>query len=253
MVALYGFPGNTGLGALGEQPLDATVARAKQVAASYASLVDVPVVPAFEIIATVASASAGPDGDYSNESSVDFLRPWIDAAAANGIYVVLDLQPGRSDFLTKAKLYTDLLVRPNVGLALDPEWRVAPNSFPNGVNGAGAGSVTANEINQTSQWLEDLTRSHKLPQKLLMLHQFRLDMITNRQAVKTDYDDLSIIIHADGYGSTGEKFNTWNTLHVGEPPNIHWGWKNFYTEDHPTFTPQQTVAINPQPVFVSYQ
>src|SRR5262249_19170591 len=81
MVALYGFPGNTGLGALGEQPLDATIARAKQVAASYASLVDVPVVPAFEIIATVASASAGPDGDYSSEASVDFLRPWIDAAA----------------------------------------------------------------------------------------------------------------------------------------------------------------------------
>ena len=44
------------LGALGEQPVDAAITRAKQVAASYGALVDEPVVPAFEIITTVASA-----------------------------------------------------------------------------------------------------------------------------------------------------------------------------------------------------
>src|SRR5258706_16064349 len=37
MIALYGHPGATSLGALGEQPLDATIARAKAVAASYSS------------------------------------------------------------------------------------------------------------------------------------------------------------------------------------------------------------------------
>ena len=69
-------------------------------------------------IATVASASAGSDGNYSNEVPVSVLKPWIDAARAAGIYVVLDLQPGRSDFLSQAKLYTALLTQPNVGLAL---------------------------------------------------------------------------------------------------------------------------------------
>jgi hypothetical protein len=57
MVALYGHPGDTVLGSLGEQSLDATVARAQRVASSYASLFSEPVVPTFEIITTIASAS----------------------------------------------------------------------------------------------------------------------------------------------------------------------------------------------------
>ena len=42
-----------------------------------------PVVPTFEIIATVASSSAGSDGDYSNEFPNSKFQPWIDAARAH--------------------------------------------------------------------------------------------------------------------------------------------------------------------------
>ncbi|HLT09240.1 MAG TPA: hypothetical protein VK028_00345, partial [Micromonosporaceae bacterium] len=149
MVALYGHPGDTGLGALGEQSLDAAVKRAKKVAASYQSLVDEPVIPAFEIITTVASASAGPDGDYSSESSIEHIKPWVDAAKKEGIYVVLDLQPGRTDFLTQAKRYAELLKEPHVGLALDPEWRLAPGQR----HMVQIGSVSAKEVNATAEWL----------------------------------------------------------------------------------------------------
>ena len=90
------------------------------------ALSDEPVIPAFEIITTVASSEAGADGDYSFESSLDHMRPWVDAAAAAGHYVILDLQPGYTDFLTQAKRYEELLAQPHVGLALDPEWRLAP-------------------------------------------------------------------------------------------------------------------------------
>jgi hypothetical protein len=249
MVALYGHPGDTGLGALGQQSLAATITRAKQVAASYSSLVQEPVIPAFEIIATVAAASAGADGNYSNESSEASLKPWIDAALANGIYVVLDLQPGRSDFLSQAKQYADLLAYPNVGLALDPEWHMKSNEVPMEV----IGSVDSSEINKTAQWLANLTKEHNLPQKVLMLHQFRLDMITNRSKLETDFDQLQIVIHADGFGSTPQKFNTWDTLHTDAPANVIWGWKNFYTQDRPTLTPPQTMAVKPTPFFVSYQ
>ena len=44
------------------------------------ALSTVPVVPSFEIIATVAQRAPGRDGDYSGESSVRCLRPWVDAA-----------------------------------------------------------------------------------------------------------------------------------------------------------------------------
>jgi hypothetical protein len=249
MVALYGHPGDTILGSLGEQPVDAAIARARSDAASYRSLVKEPVVPTFEIIATVASSAAGADGDYSSESSIAHLKPWVDAARKAGVYVVLDLQPGRTDFLTQAKLYTQLLKQPHVGLALDPEWRLKPGQR----HMVQIGSVTAAEINRTAAWLAKLTRDNNLPQKVLMLHQFRLDMIINRSSVDTSHDELRVIIHADGFGTAGQKYDTWNAMHINPPANVVWGWKNFYDEDRPTFTPGQTVAVNPSPVFISYQ
>jgi len=120
-VALYGHPGTAALGVLGEQDLPGSIARVQKLAASYAALSDVPVVPTFEIIATTASSEPGADRDYSSESTVESLRPWVDRAAAAGMYVVIDLQPGRADSLSQARRYIDLLRLPNVGLALDPE------------------------------------------------------------------------------------------------------------------------------------
>jgi len=207
------------------------------------------VVPAFEIIATVASSSAGPDGDYSAESSMAHLRPWVDAAREAGVYVVLDLQPGRTDFLTQAKRYTELLREPHVGLALDPEWRLKPGQR----HMVQIGSVSAEEVNATAAWLAQFTREHKLPQKVLLLHQFRVDMITNRKSVNTRHDELAVVVHADGFGTPGQKLDTWHAIRADSPPDVWWGWKNFYDEDQPTFTPGQTVAVKPAPVFISYQ
>ena len=63
LVALYGHPGTPGLGVLGDQDLAASIERARAVAAQYRPLSRVPVVPAFEIIATVAQAAARPGRD----------------------------------------------------------------------------------------------------------------------------------------------------------------------------------------------
>jgi hypothetical protein len=237
------------LGVLGEQPLEEAVERAGKVAAGYDSLVDEPVVPALEIITTIASAGAGPEGDYSRRTPVDKLRPWVEAAAAAGLYVVLDLQPGRTDFLSQAKEYEELLAEPHVGLALDPEWRLAPDQR----HLEQIGSVSAAEVNQVVEWLADLTAEHRLPQKLLVLHQFTLRMITDRETVDTGRDELAVLIHVDGFGSPGQKHATWDALHANPPPDVWWGWKNFYDEDQPTFSPARTVDVSPSPVFISYQ
>lgn len=250
MVALYGHPGVPALGVLGEQDPAASVARAKTLAAEYQPLVGEPVVPAFELITTVADSSPGRDGDYSAEATVDFVRPWVDAAEAAGVYVVLDLQPGRADLLDQARRYEELLARSHVGLALDPEWKLRSGQVP----GAQIGTVDVEEINTVVTWLADLTRDRALPQKLLMLHQFRTAMIVGRERLDTSRDELSVLIHADGFGAPGTKFATWDVLHRAEPAGVRWGWKNFYDEDRPMFTPAQTVAIGPSaPVFVSFQ
>lgn len=251
MVALYGHPDTPGLGVLGEQGVAQSIDRATRLAASYRPFTREPVVPAFELIATVADSTPGPDGDYSAESTVAELRPWVDAAARAGVYVVLDLQPGRADFPSQARRYTELLSRPNVGLALDPEWRLGPDQR----HRVQVGSVTAAEINETSAWLAALTARQNLPQKVFMLHQFRVPMIEDRQDVLTTHPELATVLHADGFGTPGEKLETWTTLHTAPaPPGLWWGWKNFVDEDSPTFTPQRTVAVGPtSPVFVSYQ
>nr|WP_272902084.1 hypothetical protein [Brevibacterium daeguense] len=249
MVAAYGSPGVPSLGILGEQDLESTIERVTELAEDYEPHSEVPVVPAFEIITTVASASPGPDGNYSTELDAELIREWVDAAGEAGVYVVLDLQPGHTDFLTQAKLYEDLLREPHVGLALDPEWRLKPGQR----HMAQIGSVPAAEINETADWLAQLTAENGLPQKVFILHQFSHGMITDRQDVDTSHPELAMLLHADGHGTPDLKMGTWNALQEGLPEGIRMAWKNFYDEDTPTFTPEQTYEVEPRPWFVSYQ
>lgn len=248
LVAMYGHPATSQLGVLGEQDPTEGMERLASIAQGY-DADGSDVVLAFEIIATVASARAGRDGDYSNETALDDIRPWIEAAAANDMYVVLDLQSGRTDFLTQAKHYEEFLRLPHVGLALDPEWRLRPGE----VHLQQIGTVDASEINQVVRWLAGLVRAEALPQKLLILHQFRFSMITNRELVETPAE-LAVMIHMDGQGPINTKYSTWNAL-TGEPDahRFYWGWKNFYDEDFPTPTAEQVLAQTPPPLFVSYQ
>jgi hypothetical protein len=248
-VALYGHPGTRALGVLGEQGTAATIKRAKKVAASYRPHTERRVVPALEIIATIASRSAGADGDYSAESSVAKLRPLVDAAGRAGIYVVLDLQPGRSTFLSQAKRYRALLLKPHVGLALDPEWRLKAGQR----HLRQIGSVKASEINKVVDWLADLTRDAGLPQKMLLLHQFRTSMITNRSSLDTSRNELALVIQMDGLGSQPAKRATWRALRSNAPKGIAFGWKNFIDEDRPMIGPKATMAITPEPRWVSFQ
>jgi hypothetical protein len=249
LVALYGDPGTPSLGALGEQGLTASIARVRKLAALYGPLSRVPVVPTFEIIATVAQGSPGPNGTYSYVNPVTFLRPWIRRASRAGLYVVLDLQPGRASLLAQAKEYQAFLERPNVGLALDPEWALAPGQRPL----KQIGSVSVAEVNSVINWLAALTARHHLPQKLLVLHQFRLSMIQGEQRLNTRHDDLAIVIHMDGQGTPGDKQQTWDAVTGAAPAGVFFGWKNFFVKDHPMLTPPQTMAHLPQPVMISYQ
>ena len=251
LIALYGHPGTASLGMLGEQPAAQAVARLQRLVSEYQALLPTDqVVGAFEIITTVASASATPDGDYSHETPVAQLLPWVEAAEAAGMFVVLDLQPGRTDFLTQAKRYADLLRRPRVGLALDPEWRLRPGEK----HLVRIGQVGVDEVNAVGTWLADLVRDHRLPPKILTLHQFQTRMVTERHRLDTSRPEIQWLVHVDGQGGQGAKQATWEVLRRDLPAGVFLGWKNFEHEDQPMLTPAQTVAqVHPTPHFVSYQ
>jgi hypothetical protein len=249
LVALYGHPGTPGLGVLGQQDLAASITRAKALAAEYQPLSGVPVVPAFEIIASVAEASPGPDGSYSYETPPSELLPWVREATADGLYVVLDLQPGRSSLLSQAEHYQSLLELPDVGLALDAEWKLQPGQKPL----QQIGHVGIGEVNGVASWLAALTARHDLPQKLLVLHQFQLAMLTGERGLDTSHDDLAIVIHMDGQGTPGVKQGTWDAVTAAAPSGVFFGWKNFLVKDHPMLTPGETMTKSPAPVMISYQ
>ena len=250
MIALYGHPYGPDLGLMGEQDPAAAVELAKEYASRYEPLDDQPIIPAFEVIASVASEFPGDDGNFSNETPIEDIAPYVDAIVDAGGYAVIDLQPGQGSFLEQAKIYEDLLKRPNVGLALDAEWKLNPGEQPL----SRIGSATAAEINEVADWLAALVRDNNLPQKALILHQFQVGMYPDRENIVTGQPELAWILHADGHGVPEQKFDTWNVLRQGLDPNYFMAWKNFIDEDSPTFTPEQTYAdVNPRPWFVSYQ
>lgn len=249
LVALYGTPGAPVLGSLGQQDLAASIHRVTQLSKQYQPYMRERVMPTFEIIATVASEYPTDNNDYSREIDQHVLQGWITAARNAGIYVVLDLQPGRTDFLTQARRLTPLLAQPNVGLALDPEWRLKPNQVPL----VQIGTVSIAEVNKTADWLANLTRQQHLPQKLFLLHQFRTDMLPGRVQLNTHHPELAYAVQMDGQGSQAEKQSTWQTILRQPPQGALFGWKNFYVKDTTLLTPAQTMAIHPQPWYVSYQ
>jgi hypothetical protein len=247
--AFYGHPGTDDLGVLGEQGPAETYERMQDFIRDYSSDGS-EVIPTFEIIASVASAGSGDDGDYSYEWPADKFQPWIDFAVENDMYVMLDLQSGRSDFLSQAKLYEELLKLPFVGLALDPEWRLGPNqTHLNQV-----GTVTAAEVNETVSWVADLVQDNGLPQKMMIVHQFKTGMIQNREDI-VERPEIQMIIQMDGDGTEPQKDATWAQL-LADADDVHWewGWKNFFDEDEPgPPSPESTMGKVPTPVYVSYQ
>ena len=247
-VALYGTPGSDSLGVLGEYDPAGAAERAAALAAEYESYAPT-VIPTFEIIASVASYDPGDDGDYSNESSVERLRPWVDQAEASGMHVILDMQSGREAFDSQIVDYAEILREPNTGVALDPEWRVGPNGVP---EGGKIGTVSGAEVNRTIDYLDRLVDDNDLPPKMLIVHQFTDAMITEKATIRGT-DNVQVIIHMDGFGPYTLKQDSYKRVLLNLPEGLLTGWKNFYDEDEPTPTPAQTMDHDPPPVFVSYQ
>ncbi|GAB3566390.1 hypothetical protein GCM10027344_27660 [Spelaeicoccus albus] len=237
------------MGALGAQGPAAGARRVRKLAHRYAKLTSKPVMPAFEVIATMGTSEPGPRHDYSARLSPRSLTPWIDAARRAGVYVVLDLQPGRARFIDQAKHYRRLLQYPHVGLALDAEWKLTPSQKPL----EQIGSTNADDINEVIHWLAHLTAANDLPQKALLLHQFRTSMITDRTDLDTSHDQLAVIVHSDGHGTPKDKRGAYRKLARDLPAHARMGWKNFYRQDEPLFTPRQTLDVHPEPWFISYQ
>ena len=175
VVALYGAPQDDQLGELGI----GTPAQAAEKLLSQCQPYDRPhrpVMPAFELIATLVTADPGDDGRYRYRQSDEVIDRYLAAARRAKALLILDVQPGRARFMDEVRAYRRYLDQPDVGLALDPEWSMRPGQVPGSV----IGSTDAAVVNQVSAYLAKLVADDNLPQKLLIVHQFTNGMISHK-------------------------------------------------------------------------
>jgi hypothetical protein len=246
VVAFYGAPQDNALGALGIGTPDEAAARLRKAARPYARK-SRPVLPAFELISTIAANAPGDDGLYRTHQSDETIGRYLSAARRAKALLVLDIQPGRGDFLSEAKRLERWLIQPDVGIALDPEWHVGPGEVPGKV----IGSVTAAEINAVSDYVSAFVADHDLPDKLFVVHQFTTSMIVDKEAVEQRLG-LALTMNVDGFGDRSNKESKYD-LFTSEQTRFHNGFKLFYEEDTNLMTPAQVLALRPPPDLVTYE
>ena len=245
LVAYYGTAETGSMGVLGQSAPDTMQRRLMRAARPFREPGE-QIQPVYELIVTVADASPGPDHDFSHDIPASYVRRYLRAAHRHHALLLLDLQTGRADFPSVARRWAWALQDPSVGLALDPEWRMGPHQVPARV----VGYVRAREVNRTSLWLSRLVESHGLPQKLFVLHQFRLSMLPDVGRI-VHRPGLAMVQHTDGFGTRGQKLATYHA--VARPSQFRQGFKLFYHWDVKRFTPQEVRRIKPRVSFVSYQ
>ena len=87
---------------------------------------------------------------------------------------------------------------------------------------------------------------------MLIVHQFTPSMIRDKSSIRGTAN-VEIVVHMDGFGPLDLKRGSYRRTVQGLPPGALTGWKNFFQNDRPTPTPQQTMDNTPVPSFVSYQ
>ena len=242
VVGFYGMPN---LDALGAGPPEVVGRRLLEVARSYARP-GRPVLPMFELIATIAHPFPTPSGLYRSRQDDEVVRRYLGAVRRIDGILVLDVQPGRADFVDELRHWERYLRLPDVGVALDPEFSMGPGQVP----GRQLGRTDAAAINRASAYVAGIVRRHRLPQKLFMVHQFRDSMIGDKARVATR-PGLAFAWNADGFGVRSAKLEDYRSY--TRDRRFHPGLKLFYDNDVDLMTPREVLRLEPAPLVVNYQ
>jgi hypothetical protein len=249
---LIGFCGTPGAPALGE--LDGNLAiKAKKLVdytAKYAT--DRKILPAFELIAVVVQAGPGNDGKYRRRVDDKVVDDYLALAREHQGLLLLNIQPGQSDFLTELRHFEKYLRLPDVGVALDPEWAMKPKQLP----GKYFGQTTGAAINEVSAYLSTLIAEGHLPEKALVFHQVNGAVVKDEAELKPT-PGVVVIKSVDGLGPKAAKIETYNYLMRHMTAGVHPGFKLFFDEDTRNggvlMKPAEVLALLPSPEYVMYE
>lgn len=248
---LYGWVGNPAspaFGVLGIGDVDAQTAKMVADAQAYATP-DREVLPVMELITVVVQASPGPDGDHAATMPDALIEEWLAIARKHGAVLLLDVQPGSAEWLPLVQSLEKWLVEPDVGLALDPEWAVNPGETPGRV----FGSMTGGEVDTVSAYLAGLVQTHKLPQKILVVHELAPKIVVEETSIQAR-PEVALVASIDGIGSPEAKTDTYRRVLQDTPAHVTPGFKLFLEEDlersGTVMTPGDVLGLTPVPQYV---
>jgi len=248
LLLYYGFPENENMGILGEQDPSALLEALNAQAEEYRTAdPDRPVKVGFELIASVAQAYPQDDGSYIADTGKEFLDAYTQFTKDNEILLFLDVQMGMRSPKEDYAGLEPWLKEPHVHLAIDPEFAMREGEVP-GVN---YGQITGADITEAQNYLVELATKNGIPPKVLIVHQFRLDMIEEKETV-APVPGVQLVIDEDGFGTPQEKVETYEVVIAQEPIEFH-GIKLFYQQDVPLLSPAEVLAFEPTPDVIIYQ
>ena len=252
IVAYYGNFYSKRMGILGEYPPDKMLSMLANAAEAWQKADPAtPVVQALDYIVVSAQSIPGRDGKYRMRMPSGQIEKAITLTDQIHGVVFLDVQPGWSSVEAEVSRLEPYLKRPNVELALDPEFALVDGKKP----GAWVGTMNAADINFAARFLAKIVKENHLPPKILIVHRFTERMVTDYRAIKP-LPEVEIVIDMDGFGSPTLKVSTYKSFIARQPVQFT-GFKLFYKNDvrigGRLMTPAEVLGLSPRPSFIMYQ
>jgi hypothetical protein len=249
VVAFYGNPLSSRMGILGELPPEEMLPRLEEVATQWAATDSgQKVLPALHLIATVAQGYPGPARKYRLQMPDSVIQKVAGWAEERGWLLFLDIQVGVSTVEDELRVLVPYLKRPYIHLALDPEFAMKDGKRP-GTDWMGR--MDASEVNHAVGVLAKIVEDYQLPPKVLVVHRFTRNMLTNASQIRLD-PRVQVVIDMDGWGTPGSKIGAYRWFVVRHPVQ-YTGFKLFYKNDKPMMTPEQVLELYPKPMYIQYQ
>jgi hypothetical protein len=249
LVGFCGTPGAPNLGKL-DGNLDAKAKTIEGYATKYAD--GRTPLPVFELIAVVVQGAPGKDGMWRRRVEDSVVDQYLEAARKAKALLLLDIQPGQSDFATELRTFERWLREPDVGVALDPEWSVKKKQTPGKVYGHTTGDV----IDDVAEYLSGIVEANDLPEKPLVFHELAPFIVSNEEAVK-QHHGVVVIKSVDGLGPKGAKITSYGAVTKHTTKGVHVGFKLFFEEDtaggRQIMSPPEVLKLRPQPEYVMYE
>jgi hypothetical protein len=255
IVAFYGNPLSQRMGVLGEYPVDVMMKKLDTAVAQWEKAdPSMPVQPALHLIAVVAQGAPGKDGMYRLRMDTSLIEKVYGWAQQKNAILFLDVQVGRSTLQAELPRLMPFLARPNVHLAVDPEFSMHYEREGRSP-GQKIGQMDAADVNFASQTLSQLVTEKRLPPKILIVHRFTRKMVSNASQIRLD-PKVQIVMDMDGWGQPWLKFDSYRDYEVAEPVQFT-GFKLFFHNDtrkgDALLTPAEVLRLLPRPSYIQYQ